>query len=199
MSLTREELVQRIQALNHSTRFQADVSSLVIDIEDGGILDVQLEGDDSMQLPRQAITLKGSLVITRDMIPPGGPNGKLRFRLGQIIERLEKMEAEPEMLQPVLYPRIEYEGQVDYSTANPNLHATYVHWAHHHLLAINKALRRLMRFDHNSNMTNVISALRFERGELITKNTAYRDAAARIMAGLEPEPYDREVSHVEEA
>lgn len=79
----------------------------------------------------------------------------------------------------------------DFSVENPGLHALYTNWAHHHLIVINKAIRRLGRFS-NLNLSDSIVALNKCRRELIASNTAYRDAAARIVAGIAPEPYIEE-------
>lgn len=73
----------------------------------------------------------------------------------------------------------------DHSTTNPKLHALYTYWAHHHLLVLGKCIKKLDTS--NSNWSNGHSALFFERQQLIKFNTAYRDAAALIVAGITPE------------
>lgn len=76
----------------------------------------------------------------------------------------------------------------DFSVENPGLHKLYVNWAHHHLLAINKAIKRLERFN-NINLLDSIIVLNKCRKDLIVGSTAYRDAAALIVANIDPGPY----------
>lgn len=80
------------------------------------------------------------------------------------------------------------ETEKDFSVENPKLHALYTNWAHHHLLVMNKAIKRLNSFS-NLNLGDTVLALVKCRKDLILGNAAYRDAAARIVAGIEPSPY----------
>lgn len=120
--------------------------------------------------------------------------------LEELIKQLETEQPDggtPQMSSSVPYLRLDNTGDV--STSNPKLHELYVHWAMHHLRVLDKAIKKLGRFS-NSNVSNAQAALAFERRELITKNTAYRDAAAMLHAGDRPEPYDRnEGSAVQES
>lgn len=79
---------------------------------------------------------------------------------------------------------------------NPALHALYVGWAMHHLIAINKAIDELDAFS-NINLLDIIADLRDNRAELINTDEAYRDAAAKLMAGEEPPPYHGDYSDIE--
>ena len=73
----------------------------------------------------------------------------------------------------------------DFSQSNPRLHALYVNWAMQHLLVINEFIDQLDDFS-NLYMLDTAVAVRAERAKLIDNNAAYRDAAARLMAGHEP-------------
>ncbi len=71
----------------------------------------------------------------------------------------------------------------DVSQSNPGLHELYVGWAMHHLTIINTFLTELEAFSNGSLMDMGLSVAE-ERRKLIMEDTAYRDAAARLMAGM---------------
>lgn len=96
------------------------------------------------------------------------------------------------MVEEIAHLRVDVEEQVkrdqpiklDVSQSNPKLHQLYVSWAMQHLLTINAFIDRLDDFS-SLNMLDMSIAVRAERAKLIDNNTAYRDAAARLMAGHE--------------
>ncbi len=87
--------------------------------------------------------------------------------------------------------------QRDLSTTNPGLHNLYVGWAMMHLDTINDTIEELDNYS-NTSLFGVTNAMRAERAKLIKGDAAYRDAAARLMAGDPIPDEDTDPSHLED-
>lgn len=74
-------------------------------------------------------------------------------------------------------------SEIDYSKTNPSLHYLYVTWAMQHLNALRVAIKKLSHSSGNSNWDGPVSALIEERAKLLKNDTAYQEAAWRILAG----------------
>jgi len=81
--------------------------------------------------------------------------------------------------------RLEEPIKSDFSQSNPKLHELYVGWAMDHLVVINRFIEELDGFS-NLNLLDTLAGVHREREKLIMNDTAYRDAAARLMAGHVP-------------
>lgn len=73
----------------------------------------------------------------------------------------------------------------DWRQTNPGLHALYTAWAMHHLMVFKRTIKQFERFS-NSNVSDIIIALYAERKKLLDTNTAYQEAAWRMLAGYSP-------------
>lgn len=98
---------------------------------------------------------------------------------------MNQLDASPVVEAP--YTRGVATEREDY-LENAELNNLYTHWAHHHLLAIHKMIKKLSRFS-NFHLGNTIAALHYERDELILGSVFYRDAAVRIMMKVPPGDY----------
>lgn len=124
----------------------------------------------------------------------GMGENQLRWLYEACLNEMSKIGASPPNTYIGKTPPREYE--YDVSLSNPGLHELYVNTAMIHLKAINKMIKKVDRFS-NVNMMDLQGALWDNRQKLIDENTAYRDAAARLMAGHRPE--EEAFEHLDEA
>lgn len=118
---------------------------------------------------------------------------QLRWHLEAVLREMEKLGVAPEQKYIGKTPPRQYD--YDVSHTNPGLHELYTGWAMKHLASLNAMIQELDDFS-NLNMDEALTGLWTARQNLIDNNTAYRDAAARLMAGHQP-PSDNDCEQPE--